>query len=244
MQRAPLREVVPTDIMSGENRTKLTPDKTRDWAVAAAAAKLLGSAKKSQTKKLAKRMKLSLKKTCVGSGVKNASARALALSVDSDRNDTTEFKDSVSMKAAAKLSIATRKRKNPTPAEQAQETKYVQRENEEVHVCDVAQTCGNLAKQSTKTSTSSARDDSCETWHSTETAELDADSIRPASSCEGEGMESPCEKKDLSTSLHTCPACGQMLPHGRFVRHMQLCLKQQFGCEKNAHANMRKGIVQ
>ena len=244
MQRAPLREVVPTDIMSGENRTKLTPDKTRDWAVAAAAAKLLGSAKKSQTKKLAKRMKLSLKKTCVGSGVKNASARALALSVDSDCNDTTEFKDSVSMKAAAKLSLATRKRKNPTPAEQAQETKYVQRENEEVQVCDVAQTCGNLAKQSTKTSTSSARDDSCETWHSTETAELDADSIRPASSCEGEGMESPCEKKDLSTSLHTCPACGQMLPHGRFVRHMQLCLKQQFGCEKNAHANMRKGIVQ
>ena len=240
MQRAPLKEVLQTDTMSGENKTKLTPEKTRDWAAAAAAAKLLGSAKKSQTKKVAKRMKLSLQKPSAGGGVKKSSARTLALSTGSDLNDTIEFKDGVSSKAAAKLSLATRKRKKSPHAEQVQRTKNFRREDKEAQVCDTAQTCRKLAEQSAETS---KNDDSGDNWQQTATAESETDSLRPASSCEEEGAGTPSEK-DLSVSLHTCPACGQMLRRGRFVHHIQLCLKQHFGREEQADTNMRKGIKQ
>ena len=40
--------------------------------------------------------------------------------------------------------------------------------------------------------------------------------------------ESQCDSQDiLSMSLHSCPACGEMLGRGKFVRHIQLCLRQK-----------------
>ncbi|KAK7503888.1 hypothetical protein BaRGS_00005011 [Batillaria attramentaria] len=80
---------------------KLTPEKVYDRAAVAAATKLVNSARKSQTKKLSRKMKLSLKK----SANDNPTARRLALSTDSELknlNDTSEFKDCPSMRHVGK----------------------------------------------------------------------------------------------------------------------------------------------
>lgn len=45
--------------------------------------------------------------------------------------------------------------------------------------------------------------------------------------CCEENVES-CSEGSLSTTQHTCPTCGQLFPRGCFVKHLKVCLQEQF----------------
>ncbi|XP_076446565.1 uncharacterized protein LOC143283970 [Babylonia areolata] len=235
MQRAPLKDLqADTVTMSGEQMVKRTPEKCRDQAAATAAAKLLNSAKKSATKQCAKKAKLSLQKISSGTAPAKSSARALAL--ECDLNDTIEFKTSVSMKSMPKLQLATRKRKK-TPL-QDDHGKKAKTERQEI--------CSSKTEQITETARILDADQNCtdvkpcSSHHSiwgpklhTNPPYLPRDTEASSSRLSTTGnmaedeseTDSQCER-NLSTSLHTCPACGKMLRRGMFVRHIKICLSQ------------------
>ncbi|KAK7097915.1 hypothetical protein V1264_004821 [Littorina saxatilis] len=237
MQRAPLREVAHIDStnMPDQRSTKHTPDKTTDKAAVTVAAKLLDSAKKSQTKRLAKKMKLSLHKSAGSAGGKKQTARTLALCTTNDLNDTVEFKDSMPVRNVAKPPHASRKRKVAQQPQQAPKKKSLKRDREDAQMSAVSD-CSSEAVQNT---TADGRNANNLLTREVETAEaIDTDeSSAPHTSSHCDKDTSQCDQ-DLSTSLHTCPTCGETMPQRKLVLHRTQCLRKQFGrCKAESAAS-------
>ncbi|KAL8584523.1 hypothetical protein ACOMHN_016843 [Nucella lapillus] len=216
--------------MPSELTVEGTPDKGRDIAAVTVAAKLLNSAKKSLTKQNAsKKAQLSSQK--MSTAETRSSARALTFNPLRDLNETMEFKKAVSMKRAPKLQLAARKRKKPLQDGQDRKVKTARREVPATSSEPLPQqraALGTSVEQKLQTGKSSDKSISVpEPLQNPPFLLPESTTECKVGKMEGEdsGGVGECGR-ELSTSMHTCPTCGEMLGRGSFVRHIEVCLRQ------------------